>query len=193
MTDMNIITGSARGTKLLTLEGEATRPTLQRAKEVIFSAIQFDLEGREVLDLFAGSGQLGLEALSRGASRAVLVDRSAEAFDVIKANAQKTHLYKNCRIVNSDYAEYLRGAKRSGAKFGLVFIDPPYSSGLLAPALKAVYDSSVLTDAAIVCAEWEKDTLFEEEPSLSRMYNVSKIYKSGRIYFYKLEPIAKEN
>lgn len=190
---MNIITGSARGTKLLTLEGEATRPTLQRAKEVIFSAIQFDLEGREVLDLFAGSGQLGLEALSRGASRAVLVDRSSEAFDVIKANAQKTHLYKNCRIVNSDYAEYLRGAKRSGAKFGLVFIDPPYSSGLLAPALKAVYDSCVLTDAAIVCAEWKKDTLFEEEPSLSRMYNVSKIYKSGRIYFYKLEPIAKEN
>lgn len=189
---MNIITGSARGTKLQTLEGEITRPTLQRAKEVIFSAIQFDIEGREVLDLFAGSGQMGLEALSRGAAHAVLVDRSSEAFAVIKANAQKTHLYKNCRIVESDYAEYLRGAKRGGAKFSLVFVDPPYGSGLLAPALKALYDNGVLTDTATVCAEWEKDTLFTEEPSLQRMYEVSKIYKSGRIYFYKLIPVKKE-
>lgn len=189
---MNIITGTARGTKLQTLEGETTRPTLQRAKEVIFSAIQFDIEGRRVLDLFAGSGQMGLEALSRGAEYAVFVDKSPEAFEIIKANAQKTHLYKNCRIVNSDHAEYLRSAKRSGSAFDLVFLDPPYDSGLLGPALRSLYESGVLSEGAVVCAEWEKSTLFEDEPALSGFYDVLKTYKSGRIYFYKMIPKPKE-
>ena len=183
---MNIITGTARGTKLKTLEGEATRPTLQRAKEVIFSAIQFDIEGRRVLDLFAGSGQLGLEALSRGAEHAVLVDKLPDAFDMIKENAQKTHLYKKCRIVNMDYSDYILSAKRSGAKFDLVFIDPPYDSGLLAPALKSVSVNGLLSDTATVVAEWEKDTLLTENPQLCEIYELSKLYKSGRIYFYKL-------
>jgi 16S rRNA (guanine(966)-N(2))-methyltransferase RsmD len=185
---MNIITGTARGTKLKTLDGEETRPTLQRAKEVIFSAIQFDIEGRRMLDLFAGSGQLGLEALSRGAEHAVLVDKSPDAFDVIKDNAQKTHLYKKCRIVNMDCAEYLLSAKRSGAKFDLVFIDPPYDSGLLVPALKSVCVNGLLSEAATVIAEWEKDTLLTDNPQLCDIYELSKLYKSGRIYFYKLTP-----
>lgn len=189
---MNIITGTARGTKLKTLEGETTRPTLQRAKEVIFSAIQFDIEGRVVLDLFAGSGQMGLEALSRGAEKAVFVDRSQDAFDVIKENAQKTHLYKNCRIVNADYAEYLLTAKRSGLKFDIVFVDPPYGAGLLAPALKALYVNGLLREGATVAAEWDKDSLFDEEPYLAEMYDLMKLYKSGRIYFYKLQPKFKE-
>ena len=183
---MNIITGTARGTKLKTLDGEATRPTLQRAKEVIFSAIQFDIEGRRVLDLFAGSGQLGLEALSRGAEYAVLVDKSPDAFDTIKENAQKTHLYKKCRIVNMDYADYILSAKRGGVKFDLVFLDPPYDSGLLVPALKSVSVNGLLSDAATVIAEWEKDTLLDENPQLNDMYELAKLYKSGRIYFYKL-------
>lgn len=185
---MNIITGEARGIKLKTLEGEATRPTLQRAKEVIFSAIQFDIEGRRVLDLFAGSGQLGLEALSRGAEHAVLVDKSPEAFDTIKENAQKTRLYKKCRIENMDYAAYLLSAKRSGVKFDLVFLDPPYDSGLLVPSLKALYVNGLLSESAIVAAEWEHDTLLEDNPQLKEMYDLSKLYKSGRIYFYKLTP-----
>ena len=91
---MRIITGSARGATLATLDGEATRPTPAKVKEAVFSSIQFDIEGRRVLDLFAGSGQMGLEALSRGAEKATLVDSSREAIDVIKANAQKIHLYK---------------------------------------------------------------------------------------------------
>lgn len=189
---MNIITGTARGTNLKTLDGEATRPTLQRAKEVIFSAIQFDIEGRRVLDLFAGSGQLGLEALSRGAEKCVFVDKSPDAFEVIKANAQKTHLYKNCRIVSSDYAEYLLSAKRSGAIFDVVFLDPPYDSGFLYPALKALYVNGLLSDTALVIAEWEKDSLLEENPQLNEMYELLKLYKSGRIYFYKLQPKKKE-
>ena len=189
---MNIITGTARGTKLKTLDGEATRPTLQRAKEVIFSAIQFDIEGRRVLDLFAGSGQLGLEALSRGAEHAVLVDNSPEAFEVIKENAQKTHLYKNCRIVDSDYARYLLSAKRSGATFDLVFLDPPYDSGYLVPALKALYNNGLLSENAEVIAEWERDSLLDDERSLCDMYGLVKLYKSGRIDFDRLKPINRE-
>ncbi len=188
---MNIITGSARGTKLLTLEGDATRPTLQRAKEVIFSAIQFDIEGRRVLDLFAGSGQLGLEALSRGAEKAVFIDKSKEAFDVIYDNANKTHLYKKSVILTMDFAEYLRSAKKSGEKFDIVFLDPPYGSGLLPEALSKLRIYDVLSENALVIAEWEKDTLLQEHGELNGDYELLKLYKSGRIYFYKLQPKEK--
>ena len=95
---MRIITGSARGTKLATLEGDATRPTTDKVKEALFSMIQFDIEGRAVLDLFAGSGQLGLEALSRGAARGTFIDESRAAVDVIIDNAKKTHLFDRCRV-----------------------------------------------------------------------------------------------
>ena len=93
---MRIITGTARGTRLETLPGDATRPTAERVKEALFSMIQFDIEGRRVLDLFAGSGQLGLEALSRGAAKATFVDSNRDALNVIKRNAQKTKLYDRC-------------------------------------------------------------------------------------------------
>ena len=121
---MRIITGTARGTRLQTLDGDATRPTAERVKEAIFSMIQFDLTDATVLDLFAGSGQLGLEALSRGAEKAHLIDKSADAVAIIKANAQKTHLWERCRLVLSDYAEYLRVSKGK-QKFDFVFLDPP--------------------------------------------------------------------
>ena len=96
---MRIITGTARGMALTTLDGEATRPTLAKVKEALFSAIQFDIEGRRVLDLFAGSGQLGLEALSRGAEKATFVDSSKEATAIITQNAQKTHLYQKSNVL----------------------------------------------------------------------------------------------
>ena len=99
---MRIITGSARGVSLLTLPGEATRPTAERTKEAVFSMIQFDIEGRKVLDLFAGSGQLALEALSRGAAEAVLCDNSKEAINIIKKNAEKTRLAAKGKIYAAD-------------------------------------------------------------------------------------------
>ena len=100
---MRIITGKARGARLLSPEGESTRPTPERVKEAVFSSIQFQLEGTRFLDLFAGSGQMGLEAVSRGASLAVLVDSSPEAVSLIKENAKKTHLFDSCRIVHFQY------------------------------------------------------------------------------------------
>ena len=124
---MRIITGSARGVALQTLEGEVTRPTPAVVKEAVFSSIQFDIEGRTVLDLFAGTGQLGLEALSRGAKKAVFIDHTAAAIKTIRENAATARLSDRCEIRQSDYKAFLQSApKRS---FHLVFMDPPYKIG----------------------------------------------------------------
>ena len=127
-----------------------TRPTAERAKEAMFSMIQFEIEGRRVLDLFAGSGQLGLEALSRGAEKAHLVDRSADATAIIKQNAQKTRLWERCRVVTMDFADYIRGTK--GEKFDFIFLDPPYGSGMLKSALEKLAESELLADGAWIFA-----------------------------------------
>lgn len=183
---MRIITGSARGTNLITLEGEGTRPTLGRAKQSIFSALQFDIEGRRVLDLFAGSGQLGLECLSRGASKATFVDKNSDAFDVIRENALKTKLYKQSVILCMDWKEYLKAAKRSGEKFDLIFLDPPYSGELMAEVLRELHASGVISDIGEVIAETDFDGLFEEYSDLEELYDLNKIYKIGTVRFYRL-------
>ena len=177
---MRIITGSARGTKLATLEGEATRPTAERVKEAIFSMIQFDLPDSHVLDLFAGSGQLGLEALSRGAEKAHLVDRSAEATAIIKHNAQKTHLWDRCRVVTMDFADYIRGTK--GEKFDFVFLDPPYGSGMLKAALEKLAESELLADGAWIFCEDETDDIFGGDETLAARFNVEKQNRYGRVF-----------
>lgn len=178
---MRIITGTARGTKLQTLDGDATRPTAERVKEAIFSMIQFDLTDATVLDLFAGSGQLGLEALSRGAEKAHLVDKSADAVAIIKANAQKTHLWERCRLVLSDYAEYLRVSKGK-QKFDFVFLDPPYGSGMLQNSLKLLADADLLADGAWIICEDETEDIFGDDEALAAKYTVEKQNRYGRIF-----------
>ena len=113
---MRIITGKSRGTTLVTLEGENTRPTSERAKEAVFSMLQFELEGRRVLDLFGGSGQLALEALSRGAASAVIADSSRQAVEIIKKNAEKTRLAPCCNIICADWTQTLRRLATRRAK-----------------------------------------------------------------------------
>ena len=154
---MRIITGSARGTKLLTLEGDATRPTAERVKEAVFSMLQFELEGRAVLDLFAGSGQLGLEALSRGSARATMIDASREAADVILENAKKTRLFDRCRISCTDWASFVRGAA-GREKYDIVFLDPPYGAGLVPQALRRLADGELLAAGAAVVCETDNGT-----------------------------------
>lgn len=149
---MRIITGKARGTKLRTPEGLETRPTTEVAKEAIFSAIQFELHDRRVLDLFGGTGQLALEALSRGAASAVIVDASRQASAIIKENAQKTKLMPSCRILTSDWKEYLKGAAGRD-RFGLVFLDPPYADDILDEVLGVLLDADILEDDAILICE----------------------------------------
>ena len=149
---MRIITGSAKGKKLVTLEGDATRPTSERIKEAIFSSLQFDIENRAVLDLFAGSGQMGLEALSRGAASAMFIDSATEAIAVCKENAKRTDLFDKCRFLVSDYRNFIRKAAGE-RKFDLVFIDPPYAMACCAEALKRLVDADLLLKGAIVVLE----------------------------------------
>ena len=129
---MRIISGISRGTKLFTLEGENTRPTLDRVKEPLFSIIQTHIKDAVVLDLFAGSGALGLEALSRGSKRAVLCDKSYEAVNIIKKNIEKTHMEEKAEVLCMDYKKCISTAKD---KFDIIFIDPPYKLDI---AIKSV-------------------------------------------------------
>ena len=176
---MRIITGTARGTKLETLEGEATRPTTIRTKEGLFSAVQFRIEGRRVLDLFCGSGQLALEALSRGAEFAVLVDSERTAIDIAKQNANKTKLMKQVRLLCTDYKDYLNNCKE---KFGLVFLDPPYASGFCDEVLNLLLSRDLLEDGAIVICETSENSV----PSDNGFAN-SKKYKYGKSVITILE------
>jgi 16S rRNA (guanine(966)-N(2))-methyltransferase RsmD len=180
---MRIITGRARGTHLYTLEGETTRPTSERAKEAVFSMLQFELRDRVVLDLFAGSGQMGLEAISRGASRAVLVDASPKAIDIIKKNVVKTHFEQECTVLCTDYADALR-SHRVGMpeRFGLVVLDPPYAKRLVCPALELLIKGGWLEDGAFVVCESAEENIFEANEALAKHFEVRRHAKYGVAY-----------
>ena len=150
---MRIITGSAKGKRLESLEGIATRPTSERIKEAVFSAIQFDLEGRRVLDLFAGSGQMGLEALSRGAESVMFIDSSREAMDIVKDNVRTTGFEKQSKYTVSDWRNFIRKASGRGERYDLVFIDPPYADECCADAAMRLAAGGMLPVGAIVVLE----------------------------------------
>lgn len=183
---MRIITGSARGVRLETLEGEEiTRPTAERVKEAIFSAIQFETEGRRVLDLFGGSGQMGLEALSRGARACMFIDSSEEAIALIKRNAQKTRLSDKCRYLVSDYRNYLRKA-RGREKFDLVFLDPPYAMHAHAEALRRLLDGDLVEpDCLFICESSEPD-IFEGHEELAARFETRKTARYTHTYIHIL-------
>ena len=150
---LRIITGTAKGKKLKTLEGEATRPTSERIKEAVFSSLQFDIEGRRVLDLFAGSGQMGLEALSRGAVSVMFVDSSREAMEIVKANAATTGFTRESKFTVSDWRNFIRKASGRGERYDLVFVDPPYAEECCADAAARLAASGMLPLGAIVVLE----------------------------------------
>lgn len=182
---MRIVTGSARGTKLETLEGTETRPTASVVKEAVFSMIQFDLLDTTVLDLFAGCGQMGLEALSRGAEKAHLIDKSSEAVDIIRKNAEKTHLSEKCSIFCTDSIDYLKRSK-GRCKFDYVFIDPPYRSGLVAESLRILADGTLLNDDAWLIVEDEIEDIFDGDTELAERFNIVKSNRYGRVYIVVL-------
>lgn len=170
---MRIITGTARGTKLLSPEGTATRPTSERAKEAVFSTLAFDITGRKVLDLFAGSGQLALEALSRGAVSAVLVDNAASAIDVIKKNVIKTHMESKATVVRMDCLSYLKSA-RPERPFDLIFIDPPYIKRLVPDMLTVILERGLASPDAILVCESEEEDVFEGNEALRTQFTVRR-------------------
>ena len=181
---MHIITGSARGVKLETLKGEQTRPTSERAKEAIFSMLQFELEGRCVLDLFAGSGQMGLEALSRGAASAVLADKSKDAVGVITRNAQKTKLAPHAKILTMDATSYL--ARCTDGPFHLVFLDPPYAMHAHADALKRLLEGDLVApDCLFVCESNEPD-IFTDNEELAMRFETRKTARYTHTYVHIL-------
>ncbi len=170
---MKIITGTAKGMNLETLEGDNTRPTSQRVKEAIFSMIQFDIEGAAVLDLFAGSGQLGLEALSRGAKRATFCDSSRDATDIIIKNAKKAKLFDKCRISTCDYIQMIRGIFGK-EQYDIIFIDPPYKQKCIADALGRLCAGNVIADNAIVVCESGEEDIFGNNQELKEKFEIQK-------------------
>lgn len=181
---MRIITGSAKGKKLLSLEGDATRPTSERIKEAIFSSIQFDVEGRRVLDLFAGSGQMGLEALSRGAARATFIDLSREAMDIVKQNAKITGFFEASHFLVSDWRNYIR--KASGREqYDLVFVDPPYAMQCCADTAAYLVKSELIIPGAIVVLESGEEEIDLNDARLSG-YRVIKSTHYGKKTFVNI-------
>ncbi len=170
---MRIITGCARGKRLQTLEGRDVRPTTERVKESLFNILQFDIEGRRFLDLFAGSGQMGLEAVSRGARSAVLVDSARESIEVIRRNVEHTGLGHAVQVVHSDFQTYLL---RCAEPFDLAFLDPPYGTGLLQQALPLVA-ARMRQGGSILCEHPTQETLPERAGEFVR----ARSYKYGKI------------
>ena len=170
---MRVITGKARGVTLKTPDGMQTRPTTDRVKEALFSIIQFEIQGANVLDLFGGTGQLGIEALSRGAKRAVFVDFQANACRLIRDNLKRTRLDGDAQVVQSDYLAYLDRCKE---KFQIVFLDPPYAEVFLETALKRITEIDILQSGGIIIAERQ---LGKELPWEFDGYSRSRDYKYG--------------
>jgi 16S rRNA (guanine(966)-N(2))-methyltransferase RsmD len=183
---MRIITGTARGTKLLSPEGTATRPTSERAKEAVFSILSFDIPGRRVLDLFAGSGQLALEALSRGAESAVLVDSAPGAIDVIRKNVVKTHMEQKASVVRMDCLAYLKSA-RPDEPFDLIFIDPPYIKRLVPDMLAEILSRELASRRAIFVCESEEEDLFEGNETLREQFIVRRTARYAKAVVTILE------
>ena len=181
---MRIITGTAKGKKLVSLEGDATRPTSERIKEAVFSSIQFDVEGRRVLDLFAGSGQMGLESLSRGAQKATFIDLSREAMDIVKQNARITGFFDVCHFLVSDWRNYIR--KASGREqYDLVFIDPPYAMECCADAAAYLAEKELIIPGAIVVLESGEEEISMDDTRLSG-YRVIKSTHYGKKTFVNI-------
>ncbi|MBO5867570.1 MAG: 16S rRNA (guanine(966)-N(2))-methyltransferase RsmD [Oscillospiraceae bacterium] len=170
---MRVISGSAKGVTLKTPDGMQTRPTADRVKEALFSIIQFEIPGASVLDLFAGTGQLGIEALSRGAKNAVFVDAADKACRLVKENLQKTKLMESSEVVRSDYLAYLNSCRK---KFNIILLDPPYAEIFLENALKLITKIDILQTGGIIVTERPVGKeLNVEFPGFSR----SKDYKYG--------------
>lgn len=174
---MRVISGIARGTILYTLEGLETRPTLDRVKEALFSSIQSKILDSYVLDLFSGSGALGIETISRGARQAILCDKSRKAIEIIKKNVEKTKFQEKIQIMNKDYEECLNNVNN---KFDIIFIDPPYKNDIAVKAIKKVVELNLLEKEGIIILETD-----DEQRELKELenINISILYvkKYGRV------------
>lgn len=169
---MRVITGSAKGRRLKTLPGLDVRPTIEGVKEAIFSIVQFEVEDAVVLDMFAGSGQLGIEALSRGAKKVCFVDNSAESIKIIRDNLKHTQLEANAVVSNMANNAFLRSTKE---KFDIAILDPPYNHKLIQKTMPQLVEK--MSECGIIICEHERET---DLPERFGDFAVSKIYRHGR-------------
>ena len=178
---MRVITGTCRGRRLLEPAGMEVRPTTDQVKEALFNIIQFDIEGRKVLDLFAGTGQLGIEALSRGAAECVFVDSSRDSVRLVQENLRRCSL--TARVLQCDAL----GILKFGEKFDLIFLDPPYGTGLDAKAIEEIKEFDILSHGGIMVVETRPETVLPEMPS---EYGTTRTYRYGKI---KLTVVTRGN
>ena len=170
---MRVITGEARGRKLVTLEGDDVRPTTDRVKESMFSIIQFDLVGANVLDLFAGSGQLGIEALSRGAKHCTFVDSANRSVEVVKQNLKTVGFEKRASVFCGESKMYI---SLSRDKFDVALLDPPYNKNIIDDVLPSVAEK--MTDYGVIVCESASDEVL---PESAGKFSIHREYKYGKI------------
>ena len=172
---MRVISGTARGRRLKDLPGLDTRPTTDKVKESMFNVLQFDIPGSRVLDLYGGSGQLTVEALSRGAAGAVILDRNLAAVKIIQENVQACGFGEQTKILSMDARAFLAGCKE---KFDVIFLDPPYAGPLLEESLKTITEIDIVSEHGIIVCE----TMAQRElPQVSEPYQWGKDYRYGQI------------
>lgn len=177
---LRVIAGSARGTKLVCPAGLTVRPTHDRVKEAVFSMLTGRIEGTAVLDAFAGTGALGIEALSRGAKHAVFVDSSSDSLQTVSANLEKTHLMQQAQMVKSDYLTYLT---QTTNRFDLIFLDPPYWAGFMQSALTAIHEHHLLASDGVIYCESEDNAPAEA----ANLFQIVRDKKYGRAHVLLLK------
>lgn len=184
---MRIIAGRMKGTKLFTLDGLNTRPTLDRVKEPLFSIINFNLDDAIVLDLFSGSGALGLEAISRGAKKAYLCDNSYEAIRIIKQNVEKTKAKESAIVVSKNFIKALEEFIFEKIKFDIIFLDPPYKTNYAEQAIEIIVKNNLLADNGIIIIETdEKEKVLEKLQSIDiNMYDERKYGRVTLLFLRK--------
>lgn len=187
---MRIISGTARGTKLFTLEGENTRPTLDRVKESLFNIIQNNIEDSIVLDLFSGSGAIGLEFASRGAKKVYLNDNSKDALEIIKKNIDKTHLSEKVELYNLNFLKLIQNIKEKS--FDIVYLDPPYKTDYIIQSINELLNLDKITENSLIIAETD-----EEMRTINQIEEIKKLEiidkrKYGRAYILFLKKINRK-
>lgn len=176
---MRIIGGKAKGTKLYTLEGNNTRPTLDRVKEALFNILQNNIMDSVFLDLFSGSGAIGLEAVSRGAKKSILCDNSKEAIEIIKQNVKKTKFEKQVEVYKLSFDELLTG--KINEKIDLIYIDPPYKTNFAYEALKIILEKELIKPESIIIIETDREEEIDKQLEELKIEVISK-RKYGRAH-----------
>lgn len=186
---MRIIGGKAKGTKLYTLEGENTRPTLDRVRESLFNILQYKLQDCVFLDLFSGSGACGIEAVSRGAKKAILCDNSKQAIEIIKKNVEKTHTKEQIEIYQTTFEKLLRTKIKE--KLDIIYIDPPYQTDFANQAVKMILESNLSNEDSIIIIETDQEKRVKEQLDKIEEIEVMDERKYGRVHLIFLSQKGK--